>query len=321
MKVLVTGACGYKGTVLVSKLLLAGYEVIAFDIMWFGNYLTPHDGLRVIKGDVRDTASVPLDDVDAVIHLSSVANDPCGDLDPQLTWEISCLATMRLADKAVRMGVKHFIYASSGSVYGVKTEQQVTEDLELLPLSEYNKTKMCAERILLSYSDRMKVQIIRPATVCGYSKRQRLDVIVNILTNLAYHKGEITVFGGEQLRPNIHIKDMIRAYELLINADSSSINGKIFNAGWENKSVNDIANTVKDIVGKDVKIIRVKTSDNRSYHISSEKIKKELNFVTKFTVEDAIKDLLYAFKNKHLENTLDNEFYFNIKRMNNLNMS
>ena len=218
MKVLVTGACGYKGTVLVSKLLLAGYEVIAFDIMWFGNYLTPQDGLRVIKGDVRDTASIPLDDVDAVIHLSSVANDPCGDLDPQLTWEISCLSTMRLADKAVRMGIEHFIYASSGSVYGVKTEQQVTEDLELLPLSEYNKTKMVGERVLLSYSKDMIVQIVRPATVCGLSPRMRLDVSVNLLTMQALTKNEITVLGGRSNSSQYSHRRHNRSISLLVAA-------------------------------------------------------------------------------------------------------
>ncbi len=182
MKIFVTGACGYKGSVLVPKLLKAGHQVVAFDIMWFGNFLDPHPDLTVVKGDVRNPDEIDLTGVDAIIHLSSVANDPCGDLDPKLTWEISCLATMQLADRAYRYGIKRFIYASSGSVYGVKEEEQVTEDLELLPISEYNKTKMCGERIVLSYKDDMVVQIVRPATVCGYSPRQRLDVSVNMLT-------------------------------------------------------------------------------------------------------------------------------------------
>src|SRR3954466_6507760 len=171
MKIFLTGACGYKGTVLVPKLLSAGHDVTAFDIMWFGNFLKPHPRLKVMKGDVRDTESIDLSGVDAIVHLSSVANDPCGDLDPKLTWEISCLATMQLADRAVRKRIKRFVYASSGSVYGLKEESQVTEELELTPLSEYNKTKMVAERVLLSYADQMNVQIIRPATVCGYSPR------------------------------------------------------------------------------------------------------------------------------------------------------
>ena len=171
MKILVTGGCGYKGHVLIPKLLERGCDVIAFDIQWFGNYLIPHKNLSVIKGDVRDTGSIPLDGVDCIIHLSSIANDPCSDLDPKLTWEISALATMQLADKAKREGIKHFIYASSGSVYGVKEELQVTEDLKLEPISEYNKTKMVGERVLLSYENDMVVQIVRPATVCGYSPR------------------------------------------------------------------------------------------------------------------------------------------------------
>jgi nucleoside-diphosphate-sugar epimerase len=182
MKIFLTGACGYKGSVLVPKLLKAGHQVVAFDLMWFGNFLEPHPDLKVVKGDVRNPNDIDLSGVDAIIHLSSVANDPCGDLDPKLTWEISCLATMQLADRAYRHGIKRFIYASSGSVYGVKEEEQVTEDLELLPISEYNKTKMCGERIVLSYKDDMVVQVVRPATVCGYSPRQRLDVSVNMLT-------------------------------------------------------------------------------------------------------------------------------------------
>ena len=176
--------------------------------MWFGNYLKPDPKLAVINADVRDISSVPLSGVDAIVHLSSIANDPCGDLDPKLTWEVSCLTTMQLADKAVRAGVQHFIYASSGSVYGLKSEPDVTEDLDLVPLSEYNKTKMVAERVLFSYCNEMAVQIVRPATVCGLSPRMRLDVAVNLLTMQALAKGEITVLGGDQIRPNIHIDDV-----------------------------------------------------------------------------------------------------------------
>ena len=212
MHVLVTGACGYKGTVLVPKLLMAGHRVTGVDIMWFGNFLRPHPELEVIEADVRNIDSVPLDGVDAIIHLSSIANDPCGDLDPKLTWETSVLTTMQLADRAVRRGIKRFIYASSGSVYGVKDDPEVTEDLELVPISEYNKTKMCAERVLLSYRDDLLVQIVRPATVCGFSPRMRLDVSVNMLTMQALTAGRITVFGGEQTRPNIHMDDITDLY-------------------------------------------------------------------------------------------------------------
>lgn len=296
MKILVTGACGYKGTVLVSKLLRAGYEVIAFDIMWFGNYLNPHDGLRVVKGDVRDTASVPLDDVDAVIHLSSVANDPCGDLDPRLTWEISCLATMRLADKAVRMGIERFIYASSGSVYGVKTERQVTEDLELLPLSEYNKTKMVGERVLLSYSKDMIVQIVRPATVCGLSPRMRLDVSVNLLTMQALTKNEITILGGDQTRPNIHIDDITDLYLFLLR--HPELQG-IYNAGFENMSINEMALMIQ--AQTSAEILRMPSNDPRSYRLNSDKL-LATGFSPKKNVDIAIKEICVAYQKGELEN-------------------
>ena len=291
-----TGACGYKGTVLVSKLLRAGYEVIAFDIMWFGNYLNPHDGLRVVKGDVRDTASVPLDDVDAVIHLSSVANDPCGDLDPRLTWEISCLSTMRLADRAVRMGIERFIYASSGSVYGVKTERQVTEDLELLPLSEYNKTKMVGERVLLSYSKDMIVQIVRPATVCGLSPRMRLDVSVNLLTMQALTKNEITILGGDQTRPNIHIDDITDLYLFLLR--HPELQG-IYNAGFENMSINEMALMIQ--AQTSAEILRMPSNDPRSYRLNSDKL-LATGFSPKKNVDIAIKEICVAYQKGELEN-------------------
>jgi nucleoside-diphosphate-sugar epimerase len=264
--------------------------------MWFGNYLTPQDGLRVIKGDVRDTASIPLDDVDAVIHLSSVANDPCGDLDPQLTWEISCLSTMRLADKAVRMGVKHFIYASSGSVYGVKTEQQVTEDLELLPLSEYNKTKMVGERVLLSYSKDMIVQIVRPATVCGLSPRMRLDVSVNLLTMQALTKNEITVLGGDQTRPNIHIDDITDLYLFLLRRPE--LQG-IYNAGFENMSINDMALLIQ--ASTNAEILKMPSNDPRSYRLNSDKL-LATGFSPQKNVDIAIKEICTAYQRGELEN-------------------
>lgn len=285
MKVLVTGACGYKGSVLVPKLLKAGHEVVAFDIMWFGNFLTPAANLAVVQGDVRNIADVPLDGVDAIIHLSSVANDPCGDLDPKLTWEISCLATMQLADQAARRGIKRFIYASSGSVYGIKDELDVTEDLELFPITEYNKTKMCGERIVLSYSDQMVVQIVRPATVCGYSPRQRLDVSVNMLTLQALTKGRITVFGGKQTRPNIHIDDITDLYLFLL--DHPEHDG-VFNAGFENISILDIARMVTDHIPAE--IIVTPSSDPRSYRINSDRLLKT-GFRPKKTVADAIQEL------------------------------
>lgn len=305
-KILVTGACGYKGSVLVPKLLERGYEVIAFDIMWFGNSLTHHKNLSVVKGDVRNVKSIPLDGVEAIIHLSSVANDPCGDLDPKLTWEISCLASMQLADRASREGIKHFIYASSGSVYGLKEEENVTEDLELVPLSEYNKTKMVAERVLLSYSDKMVVQIIRPATVCGLSSRMRLDVAVNMLTMQALKSNEITVLGGEQTRPNIHIDDITDLYIYFLN--NSNVTG-VFNAGFENISINDIAQMIAKYTGASIKILP--SNDPRSYRVDSRKI-LDLGFRPKKMVINAIEEICDAYKNGML---LDNDISYNLKWM------
>ena len=306
MKVLLTGACGYKGSVLVPKLLKAGHDVVGVDIMWFGNFLEPHPNLTVVRADVRNKDDIDLRGIDAIIHLSSVANDPCGDLDPKLTWEISCLATMELADKAVRNGVKRFIYASSGSVYGVKQEEQVTEDLELVPISEYNKTKMCAERIMLSYANDMTVQIVRPATVCGYSPRQRLDVSVNMLTMQAILNGRITVFGGNQIRPNIHIDDITDLYLFLLDHPEHA---GIYNAGFENISILDIAKLVQKYVPAE--IVVTESSDPRSYRVNSDKL-LATGFRPKKSVEDAIKELMGMYSQGRLSNE---DRWYNLKWM------
>jgi len=306
MRILVTGGCGYKGHILIPKLLARGYEVIAFDTQWFGNFLQPHPNLQVIKGDVRDIESVPLEGADCIIHLSSIANDSCGDLDPKLTWEVSALATMQLADKAKRTGIKQFIYASSGSVYGVKDEPQVTEDLELKPISEYNKTKMVAERVLLSYANDMVVQIVRPATVCGYSPRMRLDVSVNMLTMQALAKGCITVFGGAQIRPNIHIDDITDLYLHLI--DHPEITG-IYNAGFENISILDIAKHVADNVP--VEIVVTPSNDPRSYRVNSDKL-LATGFKPKKTVNDAVREIIEKYRAGELK---DEEHFYNLKWM------
>jgi nucleoside-diphosphate-sugar epimerase len=306
MKILVTGACGYKGSVLVPKLLAAGHEVVALDIMWFGNFLKPHARLRVIKADVRDVESIDLKGVEAIIHLSSVANDPCGDLDPKLTWEISCLATMQLADKAVRNGVARFVYASSGSVYGVKDEDQVTEDLELKPISEYNKTKMVAERVLLSYADDMVVQIVRPATVCGYSPRMRLDVSVNMLTMQALTREEITVLGGKQTRPNIHIDDITDLYLFLLQHPEHR---GIYNAGFENLSIAAIAELVTEHAP--ARVVVKESNDPRSYRVNSDRL-LATGFRPKKTVNDAIKELVHRYRDGELK---DEDRFHNLKWM------
>jgi nucleoside-diphosphate-sugar epimerase len=301
MRIFVTGACGYKGTVLVPKLIAAGHQVIAFDIQWFGNFLRPHPMLTVVKGDVRIPDAVDLTGVDAIIHLSSIANDPCGDLDPKLTWEVSCLATMQLADKAIRAGVKHFIYASSGSVYGIKHEPQVTEDLELMPISEYNKTKMCGERILLSYQNDMVVQIVRPATVCGFSPRMRLDVSVNMLTMQALTDRKITVFGGEQTRPNIHIDDVTDLYLFLL--DHPQCTGT-YNAGFENISIMDIARKVTEHAQAEIEV--TPSNDPRSYRLNSDRL-LATGFRPSKGIEDAIKEIVGLYRQGALKG--EDRFY------------
>jgi nucleoside-diphosphate-sugar epimerase len=306
MNIFVTGGCGYKGSVLIPKLLARGYKVQVLDAQWFGNFLPTHPNLTVTKGDVRDIDSINLEGINTVIHLSSVANDPCGDLDPKLTWEISALATMQLADKAVRQGVKQFIYASSGSVYGIKDEDQVTEDLELKPISEYNKTKMVSERVLLSYLDDMTVQIIRPATVCGVSPRMRLDVAVNLLTMQALSKGKITVFGGNQARPNIHLDDITDAYLHFI--DHAEHTG-IFNAGFENITILDIANLITKYIP--VEIIVTESNDPRSYRINSDKL-LATGFKPKKTVEHAVQEIIESYRSGVLK---DEDHFYNLKWM------
>ena len=306
MKILVTGGCGYKGHVLIPKLLDEGHEVVAFDIQWFGNFLEPHSNLKVINGDVRNIDEIPFEGVECIIHLASIANDPCGDLNPKLTWEVSALATMRLADKAKRVGVKRFIYASSGSVYGIKEEENVTEDLELEPISEYNKTKMVAERVLLSYQDDMIVQIIRPATVCGFSPRMRLDVSVNLLTMHALSKGKITVFGGAQIRPNIHIDDITDLYIHLIKHPEHI---GIYNAGFENISILSIAEMVTKHLPVEIEV--TESSDPRSYRVNSDKI-IATGFRPKKGVEYAIREIIENYNSGILK---DEEKYHNLKWM------
>ena len=306
MRIFVTGACGYKGTRLVPKLLARDWQVTAVDTMWFGNFLPEHPNLTVVQTDIRDLDSLDLTGFDAVIHLASIANDPCGDLDPKLTWEVSALATMKLADKAVRGKVKHFIYASSGSVYGVKDELQVTEDLDLKPISEYNKTKMCAERIVLSYADEMTVQVVRPATVCGLSPRMRLDVSVNMLTMQALKNGKITVFGGDQTRPNIHIDDITDLYVFLLDNPQHS---GVFNAGFENMSIMDIAHTIASHVPADIAV--TESNDPRSYRLNSDKL-LATGFKPTKSVEHAIREIVESYQAGQLQ---DEDRCYNLRWM------
>jgi len=324
-KVFITGGAGYVGAVLTPSLLKAGYTVTVLDLMIYGeNVLQKHQNLNIVKGDIRDI--VLLNELvpghDSVIHLACISNDPSFELNPNLGKSINLDAFKPLVEISKNNGVDRFIYASSSSVYGIKKEPDVTENMILEPLTDYSFYKAECEKILSEFqSDDFTTVTIRPATVCGYSPRQRLDVVVNILTNLAYHNRKISVFGGNQLRPNIHISDMVGAYMSLLKAPKEKIAGNIFNAGYENQSVMELAQTVKTVVGEDVRLIISDTDDDRSYHISSQKIKDELGFKATHTIKDAIKDLCNAFDQGLLQNSLENEMYYNIKRMQSLKIS
>tara|TARA_Y100001970_G_C14232047_1_gene859250 strand:+ start:2067 stop:3047 length:981 start_codon:yes stop_codon:yes gene_type:complete len=324
-KIFITGGAGYVGAMLVPSLLNEGYKVTVLDLMIYGEDVLPtHPNLISIKGDIRnqDLLKKHLIDCDIVIHLACISNDPSFELNPSLGKSINLDAFRPLLEISVSSGVERFIYASSSSVYGIKEEPNVHELMTLEPLTDYSRFKADCEKILSEYqTNNFTTVTIRPATVCGFSPRQRLDVVVNILTNLAYHKREISVFGGDQLRPNIHISDMVQAYKVLIKAPKKKIAGEIFNAGYENQPVSQLAETVKLVVGEDVKLVTVPSNDNRSYHISSEKIKKKLGFQATNGIRVAVKDLCNAFQKKLLVNSLDNEMYFNIKRMQNISLS
>ncbi|MDC0926375.1 SDR family oxidoreductase [Candidatus Pelagibacter sp.] len=318
-KILITGAGGYVGAKLVPALLDKDYSVTALDLFIYGKeVLDEHKNLKVVVGDIRNTNILKevIPSHDAVIHLACISNDPSFELNPQLGQSINLDAFEPMVQISKKEKIKRFIYASSSSVYGLKSEKNVTEDVSLEPLTDYSKFKVECEKILKPFnSEDFTTVTIRPATVCGYSRRQRLDVVVNILTNLAFNKREISIFGGKQLRPNIHIDDMVRSYILMLEAKKDNISGEVYNVGYDNLSIENIATKVKNIIGEDVKLKTTPTDDNRSYHISSSKIQKQLDFSPKFGVEDAIRDLKLAFEKKLLPNSLSDDVYFNIKRM------
>ncbi len=322
--ILVTGGAGYVGAVLVPRLLDEGYRVTVLDLMIYGESVLPEShNLKILKGDIRDQALLEqvMPGHDAVIHLACISNDPSFELNPNLGKSINLDAFRPLVSISKKSGVGRFIYASSSSVYGIKEEKDVHEGMALEPLTDYSRFKADCEKILLEYQMAdFTVVTIRPATVCGYSPRQRLDVVVNILTNLAYHNREITVFGGDQLRPNIHIHDMAESYLALLKASRQQVAGKTYNVGYENQPVRVLAETVREVVGEDVKLTTTPTDDNRSYHISSRKILEDLGFAARHTIRDAVEDLLTAFEQGRLPNSLDDETYFNIRRMQSLNL-
>jgi nucleoside-diphosphate-sugar epimerase len=320
--VLVTGGAGYVGCVLVPKLLSEGHSVTVFDLMIYGSDgLQSNPNLHVIKADLRDTASfaAALGDIDTVIHLACISNDPSFELDPGLSKSINydCFEPMVAAAKAA--GVRRFIYASTSSVYGVSDAPEVTEDHPLVPLTDYNKYKGLCEPILLGYQSReFTTVIIRPATVCGYSPRMRFDLSVNILTNHAVNRRLITVFGGNQKRPNIHIEDIADLYVQLLKLPDGKIAGEIFNAGYQNYTIGELAEMTREVVEREmpekapIRIETTSTNDPRSYHVSSRKIAEKLGYVPKRTVEDAIRDLCRAFKAGKLPNSLEDERYINV---------
>ena len=312
-KVLITGGCGFVGSALVKELLLKGYDITVVDTQWFGNFLEEHENLTCLKLDIRDIENIPFEGMDSVIHLANIANDPSVELNPSLSWEVNVLATQQMANEARKHGIKQFIYASSGSVYGVKEEEHVTEDLDLVPISVYNKTKMVSERVLMSYSDDFKVHCIRPATVCGFSPRMRLDVSVNMFAWQALKNGEMTVFGGDQVRPNIHIRDMVNVYEhFLLN---KSIDSGCYNAGFENISIFSIAETIQSKL-QGVSISITESNDPRSYRQNSDKLLRT-GFEQKYNVNDAIDDLIDVYNRGELD---EGDHCFTVKWMRHLNL-
>ncbi len=322
--IFITGGAGYVGSVLVPKLLNKGYRVTVLDLMIYGDDVLPkHPSLNAVKGDIRDKALLNklLPGQDAVIHLACISNDPSFELNPTLGKSINLDAFEPLVRISKESGVKRFIYASSSSVYGIKEEPNVNESMKLEPLTDYSKFKADCEEILQRYeSANFTTTTIRPATVCGYGKRLRLDLSVNILTNLAVNKGEITVFGGTQKRPNIHIEDMTDLYIMLLEIPKEKIASKIWNAGYENHTISEIAGMVRNVIGPQVNIVTTPTNDLRSYHISSAKIKNDIGFVAKYTIEDAVKDLKLAFDRGDIPNSLTDDKYFNVKLMQNIHL-
>ena len=320
--VLVTGGAGYVGSRLVPELQSAGYGVRVLDTCWYG---LPEErkgdessGFSLVVGDIRDpdVVSQALEGITDVIHLACISNDPSYDLDPELGKSINLDAFRPLVKRAKDSGVSRFIYASSSSVYGVKKEEKVTEDLGLEPLTDYSRFKADCEDILMGEREPGFVTTtLRPATICGPAPRQRMDLTVNLLTNHAYNSGAIRVFGGDQYRPNLHIQDMCRAYIEVLNQNPENIDGQVFNVGTDNFTVMQIAEKVKDIVEKKVELIVESSPDNRSYRISSDRIADRLGFFPLFTVGDAIRDLLEWFDRGMFPDAMNDSRYFNIARM------
>jgi len=318
-----TGGAGYKGCVLVPKLLKTGYQVVVYDLMLFGSKGLPaHPHLEVIEGDIRNVEAyaAAVRGCDHVIHMACISNDPSFELDPGLSKTINYDCFEPLVKASKEAGTRRFIYVSSSSVYGVSDAPDVTETHPLVPLTDYNKYKGLCEPILLRYqSDDFIPVIMRPATVCGYSPRMRFDLTVNILTNHAYNRGVITVFGGAQKRPNIHIDDVTELYLRMLEFPEELVRGETFNAGYENHTVSQLAELVKNVVEEEfpekahIRIETTTSNDNRSYHVSSRKIAEKLGYRPSRTIDDAVRDICCAFKARKFDDSLTNEAYVNVK--------
>jgi nucleoside-diphosphate-sugar epimerase len=328
-RVFLTGGAGYIGSCLVPRLLERGYAVTVYDICYYGEDFLPHNNpaLKVIQGDIRDTAALAeaVKGHDAFVNLACISNDASFELDENLSTSVNLDAFEPMVLAAKSAGIKRFIYASSSSVYGVSDQPDVTEDHPLVPLTLYNKYKGMCEPLLFKHTTPEFVGVVfRPATVCGYAPRQRLDLSVNILTNHAINNGKITVFGGDQMRPNLHILDYCDAVEVLLNAPDEKIANEIFNVGYQNMSIMHIAKLVKGVVEKefpekgDIAIVTTPSDDNRSYHINSDKVKRVLGFSPQRSIEDAVRDLCRAFREGKLSNPMTDDIYYNVRRMKNL---
>jgi nucleoside-diphosphate-sugar epimerase len=325
--VMVTGGAGYVGSSLIPKLLAAGHGVTVLDLYMYGEDLfaahRSNPRFREVKGDLRDPVAVKkaLQGANAVIHLACISNDPSFELNPELGKSINFDCFLPLVRASKDVGVKRFLYASSSSVYGVKGEAEVTEELALQPLTDYSKFKAMCEDVLEAEREPGFVTCtLRPSTVCGYAPRQRLDVVVNILSNFAYHTGKIRVFGGAQKRPNIHVEDMTDLYCFMLQQPDSAIDGQIFNAGYENHTVMQLANLVNGVMGGQLEIDVQPTDDMRSYHVSSSKLQRSLGFAASHSIDEAVRGLVDAFKDHRLQDPMNNPMYFNIKRMQQLNL-
>lgn len=319
---MVTGGAGYVGSRLVPKLLDAGYEVTVFDLYLYGDAalaeVRGNPNLTEVRGDLRDQVAVnhAVRGTDTVIHLACISNDPSFELNPALGKSINYDCFPGLIRAAKEAGVSRFIYASSSSVYGVKQEEQVTENLTLEPLTDYSKFKAMCEDVLMDERERgFETLILRPATVCGYAPRLRLDLSVNIMTNHAVNNRVIRVFGGAQVRPNIHIEDMTDLYVKTVSLPTERIDGKIYNAGYYNQTITEIAETARDVVGSDVKINFEPTNDLRSYRINSDLIRRELGFEARRDIATAVRDLCNAFDRGLVTDPMNDPRYYNIKTM------